>query len=72
MPTLLDHKKLRKEIEKQKLKQEPLAELLNISVRHLRNMCTKNINVSISLLHRISEVLHVPMNDLLITEEEQE
>ena len=46
MPALLDHKKLRKEMEARSLKQEPLAEQLDISVRHLRNLCSRDVNIS--------------------------
>lgn len=72
MSTLLDHNKLCKAMKEQALKQEPLAEQLEISVRHLRNLCSKDIDVSSSLLYRISEVLQVPMDQLLIQREERE
>lgn len=72
MSTFLDHEKLRREIKDHALKQEPLAEQLNISVRHLRNLCSKDINVSSELLYRLSEVLQIPMDDLLTMREDQE
>ncbi|WP_295766141.1 helix-turn-helix domain-containing protein [uncultured Oscillibacter sp.] len=72
MPALLDHKKLRKEMEARSLKQEPLAEQLDISVRHLRNLCSRDVNISSSLLYDISVTLQVPMDELLIMPEERE
>lgn len=38
----------------------------------MRNLCSKNINVSSSLLLKISEALQVPMKDLLTVQEDQE
>lgn len=72
MPVLLNHEKLCKEMKAQSLKQEPLAEQLDISVRHLRNLRSRDMDVSSSLLYKLSEALHVPMEDLLIMQEEQE
>lgn len=71
MPALLDHKKLCEEMSKRSLKQEPLAERLDITDRHLRNLCTKDINVSADLLQKISAVLQIPMEELLIMREEE-
>lgn len=65
MPALLNHKRLCMEIKNQELKQEALSEQLGISDRHLRNLCSKDTNVSTALLYRLSEVLQVPMGDLL-------
>ena len=72
MSMFLSHEKLCKEMKDQSLKQEPLAVQLDISVRHLRNLCSKDINVSSALLYRLSEVLQVPMDELLTMREEQE
>ena len=72
MSTFLNHEKLRREIKDHFLKQEPLAEQLNIIVRHLRNLCSKDINVSSDLLYRLSEVLQIPIDDLLTMREDQE
>ncbi|EOS65943.1 helix-turn-helix domain-containing protein [Oscillibacter sp. 1-3] len=68
----MDHEKFSRVIKEKDLKQEPLAEKLDISDRHLRNLCSKNINVSSSLLLKISEALQVPMKDLLTVQEDQE
>ena len=72
MPIFLDHEKFSRVIKEKDLKQEPLAEKLDISDRHLRNLCSKNITVSSSLLLKISEALQVPMKDLLTVQEDQE
>lgn len=71
MPALLDHKKLREEMRKQSLKQEPLAERLGISDRHLRNLCSRDTNVSSSLLYDISLALQVPIVDLMAARKEE-
>ena len=47
-------------------------EQLDISVRHLRNLCSRDTNVSSALLYKLSEVLQVPMRELLTTQEESE
>lgn len=72
MPVFLDHEKFSRVIREKDLKQEPLAEKLDISVRHVRNLCSKNVNVSSSLLLRISDTLQVPMKELLTVREDQE
>ncbi len=71
MPALLDHKKLREEMRKQSLKQEPLAERLGISDRHLRNLRSRDTNVSASLLYDISMALQVPIDELVTVREEE-
>ena len=72
MSARLDHQKLRDEMEAQALKQEPLAERLNISDRHLRNLRTKDTDVASSLLYNLSKALQIPMEELLTTREEKE
>lgn len=71
MAALLDHEKLRKEMKAQDLKQEPLAERLDISDRHLRTLCAKDTNVSSSLLYSLSTELQIPMDELLTIQEER-
>lgn len=71
MSALLDHKMLRKEMKEKDLKQEEFAEKLDISDRHLRNLRSKDTNVSSSLLKKLSEELQVPMDDLLTAGEER-
>lgn len=72
MSARLDHQKLCDEMEAQALKQEPLAEQLNISDRHLRNLRTKDIDVASSLLYGLSKALQIPMEELLTMREEKE
>jgi len=72
MSMLLSHKKLREVMRKQSLKQEPLAEDLGISDRHLRNLCSRDTNVSTSLLYALSLVLQVPIDELVTVREEEE
>ncbi len=72
MSALLDHKKLREEIRKQSLKQEPLAERLGISDRHLRNLRSRDTNVSASLLYDISLALRVLIDQLVTVREDEE
>ena len=43
MPIFLDHEKFSRVIKEKDLKQEPLAEKRDISDRHLRNLCSKNL-----------------------------
>lgn len=54
------------------LKQEPFAEMLGISVRHIRNLCYKDTDVAVSLCYRLSVVLETPMEELLEISEESE
>ena len=72
MSAKLDHQKLRDEMKAQALKQEPLAEQLNISDRHLRTLRSKDTDVASSLLYDLSRALRIPMEDLLIMGEETE
>ena len=71
MSALLDHKKLRKEMKEKDLKQEEFAEKLDISDRHLRNLRSKDTNVSTNKKKKLSEELQVPMDDLLTAGEER-
>lgn len=71
MSALLNHQKLCEKIKEKDLKQEPLSEQLGISDRHLRNLCSRDINVSSALLFRLSEVLQMPMDQLMTNEEER-
>ena len=67
---LLDHEKLAEEIEKSDLSQEKIAERLNISDRHVRNLKTKDCLVFIPLLYRIHILFDKPMEYFLIIEDE--
>lgn len=72
MSARLDHQKLRNEMKAQALKQEPLAEQLNISDRYLRTLLSRDTDVASSLLYRLSKALQIPMEELLTMGEEQE
>ena len=65
MKVELDCKKLR-ELRKQNcLTQEQLAEMLEISDRHLRNLETACTNPSTAVLCRLSYALDIPMEELI-------
>ena len=61
----LSHKILRQKMLENGLKQETFAEMMGISVRHVRNLCYRDIDVSVSLCYRMSQILHTPMENLL-------
>lgn len=68
---LLDHEKLAEEIEKSDLSQEKIAERLNISDRHVRNLKTKDRLIFVPLLYRIHILFDKPIEYFLkIIEEE--
>ena len=67
---LLDHEKLAEEIEKSDLSQEKIAERLNISDRHVRNLKTKDCLVFFFFLYRIHILFDKPMEYFLLIEEE--
>lgn len=69
MTTLLNHNQVKNIFSQTKLTQEAFAELLHISDRHLRNLCTRDWDVSVSLLGRLSELSGIPVQDLLISKE---
>lgn len=61
----LNRRKLKEIREQNHLTQEQLAELSNISDRHLRNLETEATNPSATVLCRISRALDVPMDELM-------
>ena len=63
-------KKLREIRQQYNLTQEQMAELLNISDRHLRNLETVCTNPSAQVLCRISCVFDVPMDELMIVKKD--
>ena len=68
---LLDHEKLAEEIKKSDLSQEKIAECLNISDRHVRNLKTKDRLIFVPLLYRIHILFDKPIEYFLkIIEEE--
>jgi len=68
----LSHTKVRAKMLEQNLKQEPFAEILGISVRHVRSICYKDTDVAVSLCYRLSQALQTPMESLLVIREEEE
>ena len=69
---LLDHEKLDHAIRESNLKQEQLAEHLNISARHIRNLKSGDTSVSAPLLYKISQEFQKPMEYFLTFREEDE
>ena len=67
----LNRKKLKEVREENNLTQEQLAELSDISDRHLRNLETVNTNPSVTVLCRISRALDVPMDSLMTVHSEE-
>ena len=65
----LSHKILRNKILEQNWKQESLAEALDISDRHIRNLCNKDTNASVSLCYDLSRLFGTTIEELLEIEE---
>ena len=68
----LCHKTVKSKMALQKLSQESLAEKLDISDRHIRNLCTKDTNASISLCYQLSKLFDTTIEDLLTVEVKNE
>ena len=66
----LDHNAVRCKMVERGYKQEPLAEKLDISSRHVRNLCNKDIDVAVSLCYRMSKAFETSMESLLIISED--
>lgn len=71
MQAEFNRQKLRAIREENNLTQEQLAELSDISDRHLRKLETASTNPSAAVLCRISYVLDVPMNELMTLHDEE-
>ena len=69
---LFDHKKFDHAIRKSNLKPEQLAEHLNISTRHIRNLKNGDTSVSAPLLYKISQEFQEPMEYFLAFREDDE
>ena len=67
---LLDHEKFAEEIKNSALSQEEIAERLNISDRHVRNLKIKDSIIFVPLLYRIHILFNKPMEYFLIVIEE--
>ena len=61
----LNSKIIKTKIAEQNLKQEPLAEFLNISDRHVRNICKHDTDASVSLCYNLSKLFGTTIEDLL-------
>ena len=68
----LSHKILRSKIAEHNWTQESVAEALNISDRHVRNLCTKDTNAYISLCYSLSRLLKTTIEELLVIQETAE
>ena len=66
---LFDHKKFDHAIRKSNLKQEQLAEHLDISTRHIRNLKSGDTSISAPLLYKISQEFQKPMEYFLTLQE---
>ena len=68
----LSHSVLRNKMLENNWKQEDLAEALDVSARHIRNLCSKDTNTSVALCYRLSKLFNTTIEDLLeITETEE-
>ena len=66
---LLDHEKFDNAIRESDLKQEQLAEHLDISARHIRNLKSGDTSISAPLLYKISQEFQKPMEYFLTLQE---
>lgn len=67
---LLNHKKFAEIIEESGLTQEAFAEEIGITDRYLRNLKTKNKNISVSLAYNISIESGYSIESLITIESE--
>ena len=68
---LLDHEKVIEKMAALNLTQERLAEEVGITDRYLRRLRKGNVNTSTTLLYRLSQVFQVPIDSLLVLQEEE-
>jgi len=68
----LSHRTLKRKIAEQNWTQDALAEKLEISDRHIRNLCRKDTDTKLSLCYRMSKVFDMTMEELLIVREVEE
>ena len=66
----LNHRVFRKLIATHHMTQEKVARELEISDRHVRNLCTNDTDAAVSLCYRISELFGTKIEELLIVQEE--
>lgn len=65
----LSHVVLKNKMAEQNWTQNALAEKLNISDRHIRNLCSKNTDIYVSLCYRMSRAFGTTMEELLEIQE---
>ena len=68
----LSHIKLKSKIAEQNWTRIALAEKLNISDRHVRNLCKKDTDTKLSLCYKISKAFGTSMEELLVVKEAEE
>lgn len=68
----LSHKMLRSKIAEQNWTQNVVAEKLDISDRHIRNLCSRDTDAYVSLCYRISRIFGTTMEELLVIQEADE
>ena len=68
----LDHRVVWRKIAEHCWKQAPLAEVLNITERHVRNICKRDVDVNVSLCYSLSKVFGTTIEDLLVVVNEEE
>lgn len=66
MVVILDRDKLRALRKKKAFTQEQLAEHSGISDRYMRSLESKAVNLSASVLYRLSQALDTPMDDFMM------
>lgn len=68
----LSHKMLKCKIAEQHWTQDALAEKLNLSDRHIRNLCRKDTDTKLSVCYWMSKVFGTTMEELLVVKETED
>lgn len=68
----LSHKTLKSKIAEQNWTQNVVAEKLDISDRHIRNLCSRDTDAYVSLCYRMSRIFGTTMEELLVIQEADE
>lgn len=63
---------LRQKIAELNQMQEKIAEILSISDRHMRNICNRDTDASVSLCYGLSKLFGTTIEELLVVKEGQE
>ena len=67
----LSHKIIRNMIAGQNWAQEGLAEVADISDRHVRNLSSRDTNANIDLCYNLSRVFGISIEELLVIQEDE-